>query len=210
MNLVALPFVALARGLVGATPRWQGCRPSGATRVYFANHSSHLDTLALWSALPGRLRARTRPVAARDYWGRPGLRSFIGRHVFNALLIDRERSDPDADPLAPLHAALDAGESLILFPEGTRGKERLPGPFKSGLFHLAQRHPGVEFVPVFLDNLWRSMPKGAHIPVPLTCVVRFGGPLARVDGEDKAAFLARARAAVVAVMGKMGTENIPD
>jgi 1-acyl-sn-glycerol-3-phosphate acyltransferase len=199
MNLAALPFVAFARGLIGATPRWIGCAPSAATRVYFANHSSHLDTLALWAALPARLRARTRPVAARDYWGKPGLRSFVGRHVFDALLIDRERSDPDADPLAPLHAALDAGDSLILFPEGTRGRERLPGPFRSGLFHLAQRHPDVEFVPVFLDNLWRSMPKGAHIPVPLTCVVRFGKRMRRVDGEEKAAFLERARDEVLAL-----------
>ena len=120
--------------------------------------------------------------------------------MFDALLIDRERTDPDADPLAPLDDALRAGESLILFPEGTRGKEREPGPFKSGLFHLAQRHPGVEFVPVYLDNLWRSMPKGAHIPVPLTCVVRFGEPLVRVDREEKPAFLARARDAVVALV----------
>lgn len=200
MNLVALPFVALARGLVGASPRWLGCQPSDATRVYFANHSSHLDTLALWAALPGRLRERTRPVAARDYWGKPGIRSFIGKNVFDALLIDRERKDPDADPLAPLDEALRANRSLILFPEGTRGKEREPGPFKSGLFHLSQRHPTVEFVPVYLDNLWRSMPKGAHIPVPLTCVVRFGAPLARVEGEDKPSFLARARDAVVALM----------
>lgn len=200
MNLAALPFVALARGLIGASPRWLGCQPSRATRVYFANHSSHLDTLALWAALPGWLRATTRPVAARDYWGKPGVRAFVGKQVFNAVLIDRERSDPDADPLAPLDDALRAGESLILFPEGTRGKEREPVPFKSGLFHLAQRHPTVEFVPVYLENLWRSMPKGAHIPVPLTCAVRFGTPLARIDGEEKAAFLARARGAVIALM----------
>ena len=203
MNLVALPFVALARGLVGATPRWLGCQPSDATRVYFANHSSHLDTLALWAALPGRLRERTRPVAARDYWGKPGIRSFVGKRVFDALLIDRERTDPDADPLAPLDDALRGGSSLIIFPEGTRGKEREPGPFKSGLFHLSQRHPTVEFIPVYLDNLWRSMPKGAHLPVPLTCVVRFGAPLARVEGEEKPAFLARARAAVVELMPAM-------
>lgn len=205
MNLVALPFVALARGLIGASPRWLGSQPTDATRIYFANHSSHLDTLALWAALPGRLRERTRPVAARDYWGKPGIRSFVGHRVFDALLIDRNRAsspgtDPDADPLAPLDAALRANRSLILFPEGTRGKEREPGPFKSGLFHLSQRHPTVEFVPVYLDNLWRSMPKGAHIPVPLTCVVRFGAPLARVEGEKKAAFLARARAAVIELM----------
>lgn len=200
-RLVGTPLVLGLRGLVGASPRWLGCQPSANTRIYFANHTSHLDTLALWSALPGWLRRTTRPVAARDYWGKPGIRKWFGAEVFNALLIDRERADPDADPLAPLHAALDAGQSLILFPEGTRGKERLPARFRSGLFHLAMKHPDVELVPVHLENLYRSMPKGAHIPVPLTCAVRFGAPLNRVHDEDKAAFLERARDAVIELMG---------
>ncbi|KFN50773.1 lysophospholipid acyltransferase family protein [Arenimonas composti] len=199
-RLVGTPLVLGLRGLVGASPRWLGCAPAASTRIYFANHTSHLDTLALWSALPGWLRRTTRPVAARDYWGKPGLRKWFGASVFNALLIDRERSDPAADPLAPLAEALAGGQSLILFPEGTRGREREPAPFKSGLFHLATRFPQVELVPVYLENLYRSMPKGAHIPVPLTCAVRFGAPLQRIDGEDKAAFLQRARAAVVALM----------
>jgi 1-acyl-sn-glycerol-3-phosphate acyltransferase len=199
MNLLGTQLVLMLRGLVGASPRWIGCQPLPLTRIYFANHTSHLDTLALWAALPGRLRKHTRPVAARDYWGKPGIRSWFGRSVFNALLIDRERSDPEADPLSPLHQALDSGDSLILFPEGTRGKDKLPARFRSGLFHLAQKHPDVELIPVYLQNLYRSMPKGAHIPVPLTCAVRFGAPLLRVAGEDKAAFLERAREAVVAL-----------
>jgi 1-acyl-sn-glycerol-3-phosphate acyltransferase len=199
MNLLGTQLVLMLRGLVGASPRWIGCQPLPLTRIYFANHTSHLDTLALWAALPGRLRKHTRPVAARDYWGKPGIRSWFGRSVFNALLIDRERSDPEADPLSPLHQAHDSGDSLILFPEGTRGKDKLPARFRSGLFHLAQKHPDVELIPVYLQNLYRSMPKGAHIPVPLTCAVRFGAPLLRVAGEDKAAFLERAREAVVAL-----------
>jgi 1-acyl-sn-glycerol-3-phosphate acyltransferase len=73
----------------------------------------------------------------------------------------------------------------------------LPGDFRSGLFHLAAQHPEAELVPVYLDNLWRSMPKGTWLPVPLTCSVRFGAPLALAEGEEKRAFLDRARAAVV-------------
>lgn len=199
--MLELPLIALMRGLVGAHARWMGSLPRHVTRVYFANHGSHLDTLVLWGALPGWLRKVTRPVAAKDYWGKPGLRSWFAHRVFNALLIDRTRSNADEDPLAPLHDALDHGDSLILFPEGTRGSERLPGPFKSGLYHLAMRHPDVELVPVYLENLYRSMPKGAHIPVPLTCAVRFGPPLSRVAGEDKAMFLERARDAVIELMG---------
>lgn len=181
---------------LGAYPRWVGSQPAETQRIYFANHSSHLDTLALWSALPPRLRKRTRPVAARDYWG-SGIRHLIARHGFNAVLIERNRERCEGDPLQPLYDALQAGDSLILFPEGTRNSEALPLPFKSGLFHLAQRFPRVELIAVHLDNARRSMPKGSLLPVPLICTVRFGPALTRIEAETKEDFLTRAREAVV-------------
>jgi 1-acyl-sn-glycerol-3-phosphate acyltransferase len=188
-------LVATCKALVGAYPRWLGNQPDGRQRLYFANHASHLDTLALWSALPPALRRTTRPVAARDYWGRGGLRGLIAEHGLNAVLIDRLHEQP-ADPLQPLDAALQAGDSLILFPEGTRNAAAELLPFKTGLYHLAQRHPDVELVPVYLDNARRSMPKGSPLPVPLICTVRFGAPFSRIPGEDKNDFLDRARHAV--------------
>jgi 1-acyl-sn-glycerol-3-phosphate acyltransferase len=195
------PIVWLVRLLVGAYPRWIGCAPTAAQRIYFANHSSHMDTIVLWAALPRALRANTRPVAAKDYWDRGGVRSQIARNELNVVMIDRAREDPNADPLEPLNEALEHGFSLIIFPEGTRSTQPLPGPFKSGLFHLASAHPNVELIPVYLDNLHRSMPKGALLPVPIICTVRFGAALARIDGEPKEAFLDRARSAVVALAG---------
>ena len=99
--------------------------------------------------------------------------------------------------MRPLYDVLDAGQSIIIFPEGTRQPQPLPGPFKSGLYHLAQRFPDVELIPVYLDNLHRSLPKGTFFPVPLICAVRFGAPLPRIAGEDKPAFLERARNAVI-------------
>lgn len=191
-------LASATRVLLGAQPRWIGCRPAPTQRIYYANHSSHFDTLALWSALPPRLRATTRVVAARDYWG-SGARAWLAKSGFNALFIDRQPRSRSVDPLAPLDAALHDHQSLIVFPEGTRRVQALPGAFKSGLYHLAQRHPHVELLPVYLDNLWRSLPKGTWLPVPLTCAVRFGTPLARLHGEDKTAFLERARAAIVAL-----------
>lgn len=189
-------LVGLVKLLVGAYPRWIGCQPREVQRIYFANHASHIDTVALWSALPPALRAATRPVAARDYWS-SGIRALIAGQVLDAVLIERDRSKAGGDPLAPLHQALDEGASLIIFPEGTRNHEVLPGAFKAGLYHLARRHPDVELVPVYLDNARRALPKGSLVPVPLVCSVRFGAPLTPVAGEDKDAFLARARAAVV-------------
>ena len=191
-------LVFFVQVFLGAYPRWAGSRPTRRQRIYFANQSSHVDTVALWSALPPRLRKRTRPVAARDYWG-SGVRKFVAHQGFNAVLIERNREHCEGDPLQPLYDALAAGESLIIFPEGTRNSEQQPLPFKSGLSHLATRFPDVELIPVYLDNARRSMPKGSLLPVPLICTVRFGPALASVPGESKDDFLKRARDAVVAL-----------
>ena len=192
-SLLRQLLFALTRFLVGGHARWRGCGPEATPRIYFANHGSHLDTIILWAALPETLRRTTHPVAAADYWGRNALTRFVALNVLNAVLVDRGRS---RDPLAPLRAVLDAGQSLIIFPEGTRGREALPGPFKSGLHHLAREYPQVELVPVYLANLARAYPKGAILPAPISCVASFGAPIAFAPDEDKSAFLARARQAV--------------
>lgn len=191
------PIVWLVRLLVGAYPRWLGSAPTATQRIYFANHTSHMDTIVLWAALPSSLRANTRPVAAKDYWDKPGIRGQIAREELNVVMVDRSRDDPNADPLEPLRDALEHGFSLIIFPEGTRAAQSRPGPFKSGLYHLATEFPQVELIPVYIENLHRSMPKGAIVPVPIICTVRFGAPLGRRAEEDKDAFLARARDAVI-------------
>jgi 1-acyl-sn-glycerol-3-phosphate acyltransferase len=112
----------------------------------------------------------------------------------NAVLIDREKGADD--PLAPLRGALEAGESLILFPEGTRGDLAEPARFRAGLYNLAQEFSEVNLVPVYLENLHRSLPKGKLVPIPMICTVRFGLPMSRIAGESREAFLERARRAV--------------
>lgn len=190
-----------ARAVSGASVRWAERPCEGVQRVYFANHSSHLDFLVVWSALPPRVRAATRPVAAADYWLGGPLRRWLAGRVFRAVLIER-RARADATPAGPdavgrLLEALDLGDSLIVFPEGTRGDGELIAPFKSGLYHVGAARPGLELVPVHLDNLNRVLPKGEAVPVPLISRVTFGAPLRLGDAEDKRTFLARARAAVV-------------
>ncbi len=192
-------IVGFARAITAVRGIWQGVAPVQAQRIYYANHASHGDFVLVWTVLPRALRARTRPVAGADYWQASRLKRFIGRDVFNAVLIDRDPATRRADPIAQMGNALASGDSLILFPEGTRntGGQRLL-PFKSGLFHLATQNPGIDLVPVWIENLNRVMPKGAHIPIPLICTVTFGAPL-RLDGEDKAPFLSRAEAALLAL-----------
>lgn len=198
-GLAGALILFFARFITAVRGRWDGAAPTDEQRIYFANHASHGDFVLIWTVLPRRMRFTTRPVAGSDYWLRSGLRRFIGRDVFNAVLIDRDRESRTSDPIAQMTAALDAGSSLIVFPEGTRNTSdaRLL-PFKSGLFHLARARPNVVLVPTWIDNLNRVMPKGEFVPIPLICTVTFGAPLRLADNEAKQDFLARAEAALLA------------
>jgi 1-acyl-sn-glycerol-3-phosphate acyltransferase len=201
-----MPFAAHAMGLLlafvarlitGAQGHWKGSPPTAEQRIYFANHQSHLDWVLIWAALPQDLRATTRPIAARDYWTKSRFRHWLTREVFNAVYVSRQRTE-DEDPLEPLVEVLARGDSLVIFPEGTRNSHGEPQPFKSGLYHLAEQFPHVQLIPAWIDNVQRVMPKGEVVPVPILCTVTFGAPLAFAPGEDKRAFLERARAAVIA------------
>ena len=197
-KLMGLFLLGLIRVLTGSQARWVGCPPKAEQRIYFANHQSHADLLLIWAALPRDLRALTRPIAARDYWTKTALREWITTRVFNAIYVSRERTATE-DPLEPLVEALGHGDSVILFPEGTRGHAEEPQIFKAGLFNLAVRFPAVVLVPTWINNVQRVMPKGEVVPVPVLCSVTFGVPLRLDVGEERRAFLDRARAAVMAL-----------
>jgi 1-acyl-sn-glycerol-3-phosphate acyltransferase len=191
-------LLGVVRLLAGAHADWQGCAPERRQRIYYANHTSHFDTLVIVAALPAELRSETHPVAALDYWGVSALRRFIAVECLNAVLIDRS-GQSSTDPLQPPAELLARGHSLILFPEGTRGTDGDVGRFRSGLYNLAQRFPQAELVPVYLDNPRRVMPKGSFLIVPLICTARFGAPLTLDPNEDREEFLARARNALLAL-----------
>ena len=196
-RVVAAGVVGLARVLAGGNVRQIGFTPDERQRIYFANHTSHLDFVIVWSALPKRLRLLTRPVAARDYW-ETGLRRYLALNVFNAVLVDRVRSEATTpNPLDILLDGLGERHSLIIFPEGTRGDGTQLGEFKSGLYRLGRARPDVELVPVYIDNLNRVLPKGEFAPVPMLASVSFGAPMHVGDGEEKADFLDRARNAIL-------------
>ncbi|WP_423235719.1 lysophospholipid acyltransferase family protein [Amphibiibacter pelophylacis] len=187
---------AILRLVTSAQGHWQGCPPSAEQRIYFANHQSHVDWVLIWATLPADLRQRTRPIAARDYWQASRLRHWLTREVFNAVYVNRQRTD-DQDPLEPLVEALHGGDSIVIFPEGTRGHAVVPQAFKSGLFHLAQAFPQVPLVPVWMSNVQKVLPKNEVVPVPMLCVATYGTPLQLEPDEEKAAFLARTRQALL-------------
>jgi 1-acyl-sn-glycerol-3-phosphate acyltransferase len=208
--MIATALACMSRLVSGATVQWR-CDPHAEVqRIYFGNHSSHLDFIVIWSALPGRLRRFARPVAGRDYWEHGAVRRYLARQVFHAVLIDRPSTSLGTGHVGSNHVLavalasttrmaeeMGARHSLIVFPEGTRSSSGEVGRFKSGLYHLSRLRPDAELIPVHLENLNRILPKGEALPVPMLCRVVFGPPLPAAIEEGKHAFLARARTAVV-------------
>lgn len=199
-SICRILLVGLVRVITGARAIQNGDPPPGTQpRVYFANHGSHLDFVALWAALPPDERRRTRPVAAKDFWERTRLRRWIATGVFRALLIDRQTVTRSNNPLALMEQTLAAGESIIIFPEGTRSPDGTVGPFRPGLYHLMRRCPDAVFVPVHLQNLNRVLPRGEMLPIPLISTIVFGSPVSLREGESREGFLARARETVLSL-----------
>jgi 1-acyl-sn-glycerol-3-phosphate acyltransferase len=188
-------LAGLAKLLSGASVRWIDCQPDTCQRVYFANHTSHLDALVLWSSLPRELQSLTRPVAAKDYWDRGPIRRHIAKS-FNVLLIDRTKIKVHQSPVEMMLREIGDRYSLIVFPEGGRSSGDDVGEFKSGLYYLGKKRPDLELVPVHMENLNRVLPRGEVLPVPLLSCISIGAPIWLEAGESKTDFLRRARDAV--------------
>jgi len=187
--LLAWPVVLLWLGL---TVRHRQRLPRQGPAVIIANHNSHLDLLVLLTLLPLSRIPQVRPVAAADYFFRNrGLRFiavwFLGLiPVLRGKTPRRDRSDPvianqtlgeGAHPLAGCRQALAKGEIIILFPEGTRGEPEVLSRLKPGLWHLLKSQPEIPVIPVYLQGLGKSMPKGEWIPIPFFVDAYVGRPL---------------------------------
>ena len=195
MQLTA-PFLALLAKLIsGVTVRWIDCQPDTCQRIYFANHTSHLDALIVWATLPPESRQLTRPVAARDYWDSGPIRRHLAKS-FNALLIDRKKIKVHNSPVEYLLREMGDTHSVIVFPEGGRNTSGTLNDFKSGIYHLSKKRPDIELVPVYMDNMNRVLPRGEFLPLPLLSSITFGPPIWLDAGEPKLEFLQRAKQAV--------------
>jgi 1-acyl-sn-glycerol-3-phosphate acyltransferase len=197
MTPTSYVIVLLAKLFSGFTVRWVDCQPDTCQRIYFANHTSHLDAVVLWSALPRKLRRITRPVAAKDYWSGGWFRPHLARS-FNALLVDRKEIKVHRSPIDIMLNQMSDVYSLILFPEGGRssGDDHM-SDFKSGLYYMGKKRPDLELVPVYIDNVNRILPRGEVLPVPLLSCITIGAPIFLEAGEPKNEFLKRARQAVL-------------
>jgi 1-acyl-sn-glycerol-3-phosphate acyltransferase len=171
--LAIKPFMLL---FIGLRVRGKEHLPARGPFVLIANHSSHLDTISLLSLFPLTRLRNVRPVAAADYFERNRFVSVLTKTLFNILPIARANITPGNNPLRKMRETIEAGQSLILFPEGTRGSSEEMAPFRAGVAHLLEKARGVPVVPAYLVNMGRSLPKGEFIPVPFFCEIRLGAP----------------------------------
>ena len=145
--------------------------------ILIANHNSHMDTMAIMSAIPSRYIHKVHPIAARDFFGGSLFKKILMRYLVNATLIQRDRDDPNNDPIDSMDKMLKKSRSLILFPEGSRGTPGVMAKFKKGLGYLIQRNPEINVIPVYLDNVYKTLPKGKNLILPYNCSIKFGDPI---------------------------------
>ena len=169
--------------------------------VFFANHTSHLDAMAILAALPGSLRRKVHPVAGLDYWQKNALRRFIAKNVLHCVLIDRRHAGAGSFRL--MAELLQQGDSLLIFPEGTRREDNNIGEFRSGMALLSDLVPGQRFIPVYLEGLSRTLPKGEYLPAPNMSKLFFGAPLLRGKDESRDDFILRCRKALQDLSGEV-------
>jgi len=136
-----------------------------------------MDTMAIMSAIPSRYIHKVHPIAAVDFFGGSLLNKILMRYLVNATLIKRDRNDTENDPIDAMDKMIKKYRSLILYPEGSRGTPGIMTNFKKGLAYLIQRNPNIKVIPVYLNNIYKTLPKGRKLIIPYNCSIEFGEPI---------------------------------
>ena len=201
LALIMLIFKPLARVFTGMDVVGREHLPTKGPAIIAANHNSHVDTLLLLTLFPARTLHLVRPAAAADYFLANPVIAWFSRHIIGIAPVYRERAGKGIDVLAPLREVLEAGQILVIFPEGTRGAGGDDmGPLKSGIARLAEANPAVPVTPIWIQGAGRVLPKGESIPVPMICCVHVGEAIAWPG--DRAAFLDHLKAALEGMRAK--------
>ena len=193
--------------IIGLRYHWSKTPHPLGPVIYVANHNSHLDGMSLMTIVPSHRIHLTHSVAAQDFFGNSGFRRWSMKNLVNAVLISRSKSDADVDPVQLLDAMIRQGHSLILFPEGTRGVPGVMADFKRGVGHLASRHSEVPVIPVYLDGLYRNLPKGRSIIVPLGGTLVMGDPMHFPEGTSVDDITEQTQAAIHRMADELRQQN---
>ena len=197
--------------IIGLRYHWSKTPHPLGPVIYVANHNSHLDGMSLMTIVPSHRIHLTHSVAAQDFFGNSGFRRWSMKNLVNAVLISRSKHEADVDPVQLLDAMIRQGHSLILFPEGTRGVPGVMADFKRGVGHLASRHPDVPVIPVYLDGLYRNLPKGRSIIVPLGGTLVMGDPMYFPEGTSVDDITEQTQVAIHSMAEELRQQNqLPD
>ena len=183
--------------VLGLNVRRREQLPTKGPAVLVANHNSHLDAVTLMTLFPLRMLPELRPVAAQDYFFRNPLLKWFALNIMGILPLDRKVQSKRRHPLAGIHEALDQGDIVIVFPEGSRGAPEQLGDFKAGIAHIAKKNPEVPVIPIFMHGLGKALPKGEALLVPFFLDVFVGEPIDWND--DKEAFMEQLSARMTAL-----------
>ena len=170
--------------VIGLHVRHKDRLPKKGPLILAANHNSHLDALVLVSLFPFSMLRKVKPVAAADYFMKSRIMSWFSTKVVGIIPLARRNLSHKQDPLKPVCDALENGEIVIIFPEGSRGEPEHMSHLKTGIAHIASRYPEIPTLPVFLYGLGKSLPRNEALFVPFYCDVFIGEPI-HWEGDRK-------------------------
>jgi 1-acyl-sn-glycerol-3-phosphate acyltransferase len=171
--------------------------------IFAGNHHSHLDTPVVLTSIPEPWRHKVFVGAAADYFFRTRVTSVASALVIGAIPIERSKvTRRSADQAATL---IDAGWSMLIFPEGGRSPDGWGQPFRGGAAYLSSRCQ-VPVVPLHIEGTDRILRKGAKVPKPANVRVTYGDPLRPADGESAARFAERIERAVATLADEASTD----
>ena len=148
--------------------------------IIAANHSSHLDTLAVMTVLGDEFK-RLRVLAAKDYWFSTRFKSWFSGELLKFVPFDRHANFLQG--LRISQEVLKQDECLLIYPEGTRSVTGELQPFKPGLGLLAYES-GSPIIPAYIDGTYHALPKGKNLPRKSRIQVIFGKPIVPSSGHE--------------------------
>ncbi|KAA3649031.1 MAG: 1-acyl-sn-glycerol-3-phosphate acyltransferase [Proteobacteria bacterium] len=179
--LVVKPLVLIVLGL---NIRGKKLLPMNGPSVIVANHNSHLDTMVLMSLFPLFKMHKVRPVAAADYFLKNRLMAWFSLKIIGIIPLERSGKANKNTLFNECHQALDNGEILVLFPEGSRGEPDKMSPLKKGVYHLIKDRNDVSVTPVVMNGLGFALPKGEGLLVPVNVDVIIGTAIDKASNAE--------------------------
>ncbi len=174
-TFIVKPVIILITGISIKNPQ---NLPKSGQFIIIANHNSHLDIMAIMSLFDSTMIQKVRPVAASDYFFKNKILKWISIYLIDIVPLDRSiKHAHNAHPLQPVYDALDQGDSLIIFPEGSRGDPEKLGRFKNGIGHLAKKYQNIDIIPIVLEETGKCLPKNEALLVPFIIKAEIKKPM---------------------------------